>query len=379
MLITVVSFLLSFVGIPVLIHEFNVWRYGGSVFLGSLLAWLICGLIMIGIFLSRFRKTSKLLVRAGEGEKKALEAMSTHRDDEVYQWQGAAALYHIMLAKAETGVTAEDIFQLGGWDHLLTALKTFPDSKEVAIWVFSAMTFLAKVDAVKKQVGDEGGLNTIICTMEKCLEAGKQCEIKETEDARATAEMYLNTQKRGCMALGQIVDGQPKLQTAAVDEGGLDVVLECMQWYRDHGELQQWALWAILQLTFEHPANRVYLLKKGGMRLVLDSLKNHAQARKVQCQGLGVVMSSFQLADGIDTSLVCKLAMNDGLEKIAQEAKERFPSDVYIIQVCDQLLSICNEIKLHIQYSSSPAAPIIDQNDSEQIEKLKSDLVSAYS
>jgi len=361
----IVAFFLFFTSIMVFIYELKFWNIHGLLVIVALFGCLSSCFILIHTFMKR--KSKCLLVCAADGPSEVIRLMLVHSDDVQYQWQGSAALYHIMLVNTQScEESLLSFYNLGAWDRLYHSVTIFPESKEATSWGFAALSLLSALPEVKAQVECEDNIASLLQALKKCLAAGKLCET--TLDSKGAME-YMNAQKRGCMLLGQLADGSLKLQTSIVDEGGIEFIIDSMKWYRKHSHIQQWGIWALLQLTFEHPANNGYLLRKGGIEIILDAMKNHNTAADIHGQGLGLILCALQRKDDSDVPLIFRVAWSSGLKQVAERCLLRFQDNEHIVNASNQILAICKKATVAMKHPNSKCSHSNTTSKSKQNEK----------
>ena len=174
-------------------------------------------------------------------------------------------------------------------------------------------------------------------------------------------------QRKGCIYLGALSDGDDtKLASRIVQEGGLSIILESMSWFQYHSHVVNWALWALFNLCYVHKKIKLELLRLGGinnictvMKNILDKNQNGADDDEIDDEGSilevarhGVAImfdllrydeTSEQSNNNMDQETpffmqVRRIALNAGLHNVLTLVMEKFPNDMQIMMMGQQIL-----------------------------------------
>jgi len=158
--------------------------------------------------------------------------------------------------------------------------------------------------------------------------------------AQTSAQRALEVCRLGCISLGALADGHKEVQTIVLDEGFAEVVLEALEWYQLHPGLNQWALWALFNLAYDHQSNKVYMVKKGAVGAVVDAMKRHPGERDLQRQGVAFFFSCLRFEDGIDAARMRQVAHTAGLKGALTAAIAAHPRDEVIKSMAKAMLDV---------------------------------------
>ena len=135
-----------------------------------------------------------------------------------------------------------------------------------------------------------------------------------------------------------LVDNHVSLQTHAVNEGAVEVIMSAMEWFPQHGPLQQWACFALFNLSFNHTPNKLYLVKQGALGAVLEAMRAHP-ALELNRHGVGVLFNVLRSEKDVDTFAMRQVALNAGLVEVLQAASMRFRDEPILSQMASQILA----------------------------------------
>jgi hypothetical protein len=132
------------------------------------------------------------------------------------------------------------------------------------------------------------------------------------EEEKSIAEVL----RKACVTVGAIVDGETSLQTQAVDDGAIEAIMAAMEWFPLHGPLQQWACYALFNLSFDHIPNKIYIVKQGSLSPVLNAMNAHPQALELNRHAVGVLFNVLRNDKAVDTFTMRQVALNAGLVEV---------------------------------------------------------------
>ena len=122
------------------------------------------------------------------------------------------------------------------------------------------LALTAKTEEVRERTqlqADCYGLDIPIQSLQTALLLAQ--DVTDAKEEQAAAEL----QRIGCLLLGALADKNAPMARLVVQEGGLDLILASSSWFRHHEGVSNWALWAIFQLCYEHPLNKLELVRNG--------------------------------------------------------------------------------------------------------------------
>eukprot|EP00548_Thalassiothrix_antarctica_P018320 CAMPEP_0194191476 /NCGR_PEP_ID=MMETSP0154-20130528/66908_1 /TAXON_ID=1049557 /ORGANISM="Thalassiothrix antarctica, Strain L6-D1" /LENGTH=174 /DNA_ID=CAMNT_0038914153 /DNA_START=411 /DNA_END=932 /DNA_ORIENTATION=+ len=163
-------------------------------------------------------------------------------------------------------------------------------------------------------------------------------EAQRKEDEELTEEieqLSADVQRKGCLWMGALVDGNKQLATRVVDEGGLRIILAAIDWYRYHEDVNNWGLWAIFMLCYEHLTNKIELVRLGGLQILCQSILNNSDSSLEVCRhGIAVLFDLLQNTNiyntindhnGYDVMKVRQVAVSVGLHNAVYKAMLNYP------------------------------------------------------
>lgn len=211
----------------------------------------------------------------------------------------------------------------------------------------SLLALVAKNKAVRNQC-QKFGLKLPLTAIVHSLEACSQ--ICEGEVSESVEQISADVQRKGCLWLGALVDDDKELATLVVDEGGLEAILSAIDWYRYHQDVNNWGLWAIFMLCYEHSINQVELVRLGGLRILCQSLENNNDSLEVCRHGVAVLFDLLRNTSNEPTSPTSshdymakimkmrQVAIGSGLHNAVHKAMKNFPGNIEIIGMGTELL-----------------------------------------
>ena len=143
---------------------------------------------------------------------------------------------------------------------------------------------LAKDEQVRERhlhEADVFGLNVSIDAMRAALKRAQASQDRDEQMERLSAEL----QRKACLLLGALADGDSGIATKVVEEGGLEAILDALKWYRFHEEVASWGLWAIFVLCYDHAGNKKEMIRLGGIQVVCMIMKNNSNSLEVSRHG----------------------------------------------------------------------------------------------
>jgi hypothetical protein len=126
-------------------------------------------------------------------------------------------------------------------------LISFPADERVVAAAVSILALVSKDIKVRERnlhQADTYGFDRPVQCMRLAL---RKAQNAEQEDARMEQESA-ELQRKCCLLLGAISDGDAEIACQVVQEGGLEAILDAVKWYRFHADVANWALWAIFIL-----------------------------------------------------------------------------------------------------------------------------------
>jgi hypothetical protein len=221
----------------------------------------------------------------------------------------------------------DNMFALLCQDAAYIGFRTFDNDDEVVEASFAILALVAKVDVVRERhlyQADLYGLDgPITCAQHALLRAQEytrsrslqkknenQIPFDLVDDYSSTVVQSTNgnhhtitnslgswaksveahqaeLQRKGCLFLGALTDGNADIARLVSNEGGIDHVLATLDWFRFHSEVANWGLWALFTFLYENRINQVKLVEAGGVRIIIQTLNNILDSQEVARHGLG--------------------------------------------------------------------------------------------
>ena len=226
------------------------------------------------------------------------------------------------------------------------AYRTFPDNDDqVVAAALSTHALVSKDSEVRQRhlfEADTYGLNLPVECMRASLQRAKE-ETNEDKEQQA-AEL----QRKACLLLGALGDGNAEIATKIVEEDGLEAVLDTLNWYRYHEDVVNWALWAVFILSYENPSNKVKTVELGGVPIIVQALRNVPGCLEVARHGIAILFdllredSSSPSSQQLDIWTIRKSALAAGLHQAVLESMESHSSVIDIMMMGQEILSGTN-------------------------------------
>jgi hypothetical protein len=179
---------------------------------------------------------------------------------------------------------------------------------------------------MKRCLEDEPtAVQTVIATMRR----GLCCEKNDHSDD-GLSRRVIEVQRLCTLVIGSGCDGSEVLKTRAVDEGFVLAATEALEWFCGHAVLTQWILWAMFITTFSHPANKVELMRRNGLMLIICAMQKHRGAVLVQRQAIALLFSCLMQSEGLDVRTLRQSAKNVGMSEAIAEAIRLHPTDKHL-------------------------------------------------
>jgi hypothetical protein len=220
--------------------------------------------------------------------------------------------------------------------------RLHPDFDDTVAAALSLLALVAKDDKVRERhinEADAYGLNIPIDAMRRSLKRAKSDD--EPPDEK-TEQQSAELQRKGCLLLGALADGDKDMATQIVDEQGLEVVLDAVKWFRYHEDVANWSLWATFSLCYDHPVNKHKLLCMGGIQTILQTLTNIPDSLEVARHGNAVLFDMLRDVPGQpnpELPEIRKAAISAGLHSAVMAAMEEFDESTEINMMGQEMMA----------------------------------------
>jgi len=195
---------------------------------------------------------------------------------------------------------------------------------------------------------------------------------EDGDDAGAAAALV---QKRACVFFGALCDEDSDVAGEMVDEGCMDAILDAMEWFELHAEIQQWACLALFSMVFAHPGNKLYLFRRGGLKHVVAAIAKHTESMEVQRQAIATMYAMLQISHkpghAMDVNGIRASAFELGLLPAIEASVERWPQNKEIVTMGTHILEAATVFGYKPAARAAPAVIPADDGAEESVELLK--------
>jgi hypothetical protein len=253
----------------------------------------------------------------------------------------------------KSGMYNVDELELACQDAACVALETKLEDDTLVAAAISLLALVAKNTAVRERHCRPSTLTRRYSVMLP-LHAMRSClqRIQELEDNVQISEddeaLVADIQRKSCLWIGALADGDMQLASLLVDEGALDAILNAMDWFRYHYEVNNWGLWAIFNLCLEHEGNQMELVRLGGLTVLCKSILHNCEESMEVCRhGLAILFDLLRQRpnnDGVSATAtykileIRKLAVAAGLHDAVRESMAMYPGSMEIIGMGTEML-----------------------------------------
>jgi hypothetical protein len=253
-----------------------------------------------------------------------------------------------------------------GFRQLVGTQSNFGGTADLTEASIALLALVAKNPAVRERhryQADVYGLDLPVQIIDQALQAAKKVVDDEAHE-QAMAEI----QRKACLLLGALAEGDPDLAQLLVGEGAIEIILNGLHWYQFHAHVANWGLWALFILCYEYAPNKVVFVEAGGLSKVLRVMKNCAENTEVARHGTALLFDLLRQPD-LDTKPVVPPRLD--LARIRQEAliAELHPVLIQAMEMhssCMEIMMMGREILMGTGYEGQipmVATPEPDASD----------------
>ncbi|KAJ1462377.1 hypothetical protein M885DRAFT_505179 [Pelagophyceae sp. CCMP2097] len=237
-------------------------------------------------------------------------------------------------------------------DCLRALLEAFRETKTgpVRSLALSVLARVARSAEVRAAVlANPKLLASVVQPLDDVLEAEKSADDDDDDESEptpakmaaeeATAELL----RKAFVCLGALADGDAAMQSVCADAGAVATILDAMEWFALHRALQQWALWALFTLSFEHSQNKLAIVKAGGLERTMREMKAHPREIEIQRHAVLLLFSCLRADASLDAFSIRTAALNAGMRGAVSDAVEAFGGDEMISQMGKEILQVIDE------------------------------------
>lgn len=211
-------------------------------------------------------------------------------------------------------------------------------SMDVSSASIALLALIAKNEAVRERhryEADVYGLNIPAEVIRKCLELAK-----EIHDDKQQEQEAAEVQRKSCLLLGALAEGDADLAQLVAGEGGIDIVMKAAQWYRYHADVLNWALWALFILCFEYPPNKATFVENEGIALAIEAMRNCPESTEVARHGVALVFDLMREnpETRLDVWRIRKAALAAGLHDVLVKAMQEHADAMDIMMMGSEIL-----------------------------------------
>jgi hypothetical protein len=267
--------------------------------------------------------------------------------------KGKAILHTGLTALAKKYSRQQEIRQKNQDPHSLPllcqeagyiSLISFPTDELVVTAAVSLLALVSKDTKVRERhlhKADTYGFDRPIQCMRLALQKAQNAEQEDAEMEQESADL----QRKCCLLLGAISDGDAEIACQIVQEGGLEAILDAVKWYRFHADVANWALWAIFILCYENLTNKVAVVQAGGVPAVIQTMLNVPDSQEVARHGIAILFDLLREDDGgtagqpaLDIWRIRNTALTAGLHRAVLHAMDKFCGAMDIMMMGRELL-----------------------------------------
>jgi hypothetical protein len=326
------------VGLPIL--------YSGRWFLGSIS--ILMGLLMaLCDAMNEMKEQDKVDIRFNILEAHDVVEEIKTVNDPVVLLSALESLAKKMNKKKKgtsKSVYEPNFLELACQEAAYLALNKCSQNDPLVAPAISLLALVAKNNAVRERhMNDKDyGLSLPLLAMRSSL-----LRIQEQEESSASERderQAAEVQRKSFLWLGALADQHVGLATHIVDDGGLESILYALDWFRHHFELNNWGLWAVFNLCFEHEGNQAELVRMGGLTILCKSiLLNSEDSIEVSRHGLAVLFDVLRQPqhDLLSTTKVLEIrqiAIGAGLHDAVRKAMGAHPESMEIMGMGTEML-----------------------------------------
>ena len=218
-------------------------------------------------------------------------------------------------------------------------LRMYPSNDVTVSAAVSLLAVVAGDPEVRRrniEEADKFGLNEPINALKDGLTRSKQAIDPAEDDERMSAEL----QRKGCLLLGALSDGDKDMSTQIVDEDGLICITDALDWFRYHEEVCNWGLWAIFALCYDHKGNKAELIKLDGVRKICRVMKDVPDSLEVARHGIAVLFDMLrEMPESVmNVSEIRRIAVGAGMHEVVKNAMDQFPQSKEIMMMGQSML-----------------------------------------
>lgn len=133
-------------------------------------------------------------------------------------------------------------------DTVMLALEIYPEDDRVVLLSLTLISVLisGSTDLQNQLWYQSNELQFIISILQSSISRAKAIDDPPEKGERLSADI----QRRGCLLLGGLAENN-EAASKVIEKGGLDAIIDTLQWYRFHAGVCKWGLWAVFHLCYD--------------------------------------------------------------------------------------------------------------------------------
>ena len=245
---------------------------------------------------------------------------------------------------------------LVGQQAAYVGFRCFPVSDTIVAASLSLAALVAKQDAVRErhmQEADKYGLDLPIRCMRNALDRAKDTtqsssfETPTSSSSLSAEQQSAELQRKGCRLLGALADGDASMARLVTEEGGIEVMLQAVDWYRFHSDVANWALWATFILSSEDVHNKAVVVECNGVPIVIRALRNCGDTLEVVRHGFAVLFDLMREHNDsgddkstprLDVWRIRNSALNEGVHEVVVRCMDEFSGTMDVVMMGQGIL-----------------------------------------
>ena len=126
----------------------------------------------------------------------------------------------------------------------------------------------------------------------------------------------------------------------------MDAALDVVEWFRYHSDVVNWALWALSIVCYEHPSNKVAVIRYHGIPKNIEALRNCPDRLDVARPGIAILFDLMREETAtchpsarLDIWRIRESARSAGLHNVVLEILETYSEVPDVVMMGTELLA----------------------------------------
>jgi hypothetical protein len=229
------------------------------------------------------------------------------------------------------------------------SLHTFPNDDVIVAGSLALLALVAKDERIRERhiyQADDYGLNIPIDCMRRSFQRAQEKDQDDDNNNNGNnnnkqEQFAAELQRKACLLLGALASDDVEMAISIVNEGGLEAILDAVNWYRHHAEVCNWGCWAVFILCYENPTNKVAVVQLDGVPIVIQTMRNCKNNLQVARHGIAIIFDLLRENDAckLDTWAIRKVAIEAGLHPVITNAMDVFCDQMDIMMMGQEILA----------------------------------------